>query len=54
MRLEIESVFKSAKLDNRQTKPVPYEWDEASRTVLLKYRHVSNTEVIVEVEWEIA
>ncbi|OPA80516.1 hypothetical protein BVG16_07255 [Paenibacillus selenitireducens] len=31
---------------------IPFEWDEASGTVLLRYCHRSDTDVVVKVSWE--
>ncbi|UVI27584.1 hypothetical protein [Paenibacillus spongiae] len=36
---------------NGQTEPVAYEWNEATRTVLLNYRHISGTDVSIHVKW---
>ncbi|MCQ6560056.1 hypothetical protein [Paenibacillus mendelii] len=30
---------------------IPYEWDEATGTVLLNYRHISGADVVVNVKW---
>lgn len=43
----------SAVLDYRgETESIPFEWDAASETVLLQYYHLSDTDVVVKVNFE--
>ncbi|RXZ82040.1 hypothetical protein EBB07_11950 [Paenibacillaceae bacterium] len=43
----------TAVIANRsKPEPVPFEWDEASQTVLLRYCHSSTDEVVIQVSWE--
>lgn len=43
----------SAVLDYRgKTEKIPFEWDEASETVFLRYYHLSDADVVVKVSWK--